>query len=127
MVAETEPRAPDQVTIPDVLPILPLRGGTIVFPLAVVPLVVGQPSSIQLIDDVMRRDRLVALVAQRRDDTEAPDPENLHKIGTAAIILQLVRGGDGAIRLIVQGLERIRLIDIVSTEPYLIARVESAP
>jgi ATP-dependent Lon protease len=127
MVAEAEPRAPDQVTIPDVLPILPLRGGTIVFPLAVVPLVVSQPSSIQLIDDVMRRDRLVALVAQRRDDTEAPDPENLHKIGTAAIIHQLVRGGDGSLRLIVQGLERIRLIDIVSTEPYLVARVEPAP
>ncbi len=127
MVAEAEPRAPEQVAVPDVLPVLPLRGGTVVFPLAVVPLVVGQPSSIQLIDDVMRRDRLVALVAQRRDEIETPDPENLQKIGTAAIIHQLVRGGDGALRLVVQGLERIRLIDIDSTEPYLVARVEPAP
>src|SRR4051812_37482370 len=127
MVAEAEPRPTEQITIPDVLPVLPLRGGTIVFPLAVVPLVVGQPRSIQLIDDAMRRDRLVALVAQRREDVETPDSENLYRIGTAAIIHQLARGGDGALRIVVQGLERIRMLDVVSTDPYLVARVEPAP
>ena len=54
----------DTLQIPDALPVLPLRGGTVVFPLAVVPLIVGQPRSVQLVDDVMRGNRLVALVAQ---------------------------------------------------------------
>ena len=76
----TLPRTP---AIPDALPVLPLRGGTVVFPLAVVPLIVGQERSIRLIDDVMRGDRLVALVARRRTP-ETPGPDDLHRIGTAA-------------------------------------------
>jgi ATP-dependent Lon protease len=129
MVAEAA--APTQsvegVTIPDALPVLPLRGGTIVYPMAVVPLFVGQPRSIQLIDDVMRRDRLVALVTQRNEETTEAGPDDLHRIGTAGIVHQLFRGNDGAIRIVVQGLERIRLLDFVSTDPYLVARVEPYP
>src|SRR5687767_13502627 len=68
--AGPEEGAPDAPTIPDVLPVLPLRGGTVVFPLAVIPLLVGQERSVRLVDDVMRKDRMVALVAQR---PEAPD------------------------------------------------------
>src|SRR5215217_961265 len=75
----------------------------------------------------MRRDRMVALVVQRRDESEVTDLSDLYQIGTAATVHQLVRGGDGALRLIVQGLERIRLLDLVTTEPYLVARVEPAP
>lgn len=129
MVAEAA--APTQsvegVTIPDALPVLPLRGGTIVYPMAVVPLLVGQPRSIQLIDDVMRRDRLVALVSQRNEETTEAGPDDLHWIGTAGIVHQLFRGNDGSIRIVVQGLERIRLLDFVSTDPYLVARVEPYP
>jgi ATP-dependent Lon protease len=127
MVAETQDSTAPSVTIPDVLPVLPLRGGTVVFPMAVIPLSVGQRRSIRLIDDVMRGDRLVALVAQRSDQIEQAVPEDLHQIGTAAIIHQLIRSPDGVVRLVIQGLERIRLIDFTATEPYLIARVEPAP
>jgi ATP-dependent Lon protease len=110
-----------------VLPVLPLRGGTIVYPLAVVPLAVAQPQVIQLIDDTMRRDRLVAMIAQRRDDVETPGPDDLYRIGAVAIIHQLTRGGDGALHVVVQGLERIRMVDIVKTDPYLVARLEPVP
>src|SRR3954471_14450121 len=111
MVAEAETSPPEAQTIPDALPVLPLRGAMVVFPLAVVPLLVGQQSSIQLIDDAMRRDRMVALVAQRDPEREAPGPDGLYQVGTAAIIHQLIRNPDGSLRLVVQGLERIRLLD----------------
>jgi ATP-dependent Lon protease len=116
-----------EIDIPDALPVLPLRGGAVVFPLAVVPLTVGLPRSIQLVDDVMRGNRMLALVAQRDDNVEQPGPGDLHGIGTAAIIHQLVRGADGALRLIVQGLERVRVLDFIATEPYLVARIAASP
>jgi ATP-dependent Lon protease len=109
------------------LPVLPLRGGTVVFPLAVVPLLVGQERSIKLIDDVMRGDRLVALVAQTSDAQEHAGPDDLHQIGTAGVIHQLMRSPDGTIRLVIQGLERIRLGAFEQTDPYLRARVILAP
>src|SRR5262249_38050931 len=115
------------VTIPDALPVLPLRGGTIVYPMAVVPLLVGLTRSVRLIDDAMRRDRLIAVVAQRNEETSEAGPDDLYRVGTAAIVHQLVRGNDGSVRIVVQGLARIRLLDFVSTDPYLVARVEPYP
>ena len=122
MAAEPGP-GPGDVVIPDALPVLPLRD-TAVLPLTAVPLAVGQPRSVRLVDDVMRGNRLLALVAQHDAKTE-PGPEDLHRIGTVATILQLARTPDGSIRLMVQGIERIRLLDWVGTEPYLVARVEA--
>ena len=74
----------------------------------------------------MRGNRLVALVAQRDAKAEASAPGDLHGIGTVGMIHQLMRAPDGSVRLMVQGIERIRLLDFVSTEPYLVARVEVA-
>src|SRR3954469_9669217 len=127
MVAEPQAPATTAPALPDVLPVLPLRGGMVVFPLAVVPLVVGQERSIRLVDEAMRHDRMLALVAPLPDAPEQPGPEQVHRIGTAAVIHQLMRASDGTLRLIVQGLERIRLLDFTATEPYLIARIEPAP
>src|SRR6266496_3469930 len=84
---QTEPTSTGPV-IPDILPVLPLRGGTVIFPLAVVPLLVGQERSIRLIDDVMRGNRMVALVAQRPDAPEQAGPNDLYEIGTAGVIHQ---------------------------------------
>jgi ATP-dependent Lon protease len=127
MVVEPETSVPNELKIPDALPVLPLRGGMVVFPLALVPLAVGQPRSVRLIDDVMRQDRMVALVAQRQPESAEAGPEDLHRIGTAGLIRQLWRDQDGTIRLFVQGLERIRILDFVSTDPYIVARIEVAP
>jgi ATP-dependent Lon protease len=80
----------------------------------------------QLVDDAMRRERLLVLVPQRTDQTE-PGPDDLQRIGTAGIVHQLVRAPDGTLRVVIQGLERVRLLDFVSTEPYMVARVELAP
>ncbi|MGH2371387.1 MAG: LON peptidase substrate-binding domain-containing protein, partial [Chloroflexota bacterium] len=125
----TAPTAPATPPLPDVLPVLPL-GEAVVFPLAVVPLAVGQERAVRLVDEAMRADRLLTLVAQRATEAEAAapaGPDDVYRIGTAAVIRQLARAPDGALRLVVQGLERVRLLDFTATDPYLVARVEPAP
>jgi ATP-dependent Lon protease len=116
----------DQVRVPDSLPVLPLRS-TVVFPLAVVPLAVGRPRSVTLVNDVMRANRFVALIAQKDDAADETDPDELHAVGTFGMIHQLTRAADGTLRIVVQGLERIRVVDYVRREPYLAARVMPAP
>ena len=127
----TEPEAPETSSatpaIPDALPVLPLRGGAVIFPFVVAPLTVGQERSVRVIDDVMRRDRLIAVVASHAGAPETPGPDELHRVGTAATILQLVRVQDGTLRLLIQGVARVRLLDFLETEPYLVARIEEAP
>jgi ATP-dependent Lon protease len=121
-----QPPSPAGFVIPDVLPVLPLRDA-VVFPLTAAPLAVGQARSVRLVDDVMRGDRLLALVAQRDPTTEPAMPEALYPLGTVAMIHQLARAPDGSVRLMVQGIERVKLVDWVSTEPYLVARIQAAP
>jgi ATP-dependent Lon protease len=113
-------------SLPDVLPVLPLRG-LVAFPEAIVPLTVGRERSLRLLDDAMRANRLLALVAQRNPDAEDAGPDDLYRIGTAGRILQLLRVPEGAIRIVVQGVERIRIEDFTSTDPYLVARIQPLP
>jgi len=112
--------------IPDVLPILPLRG-VVVYPQTGVPLTIGQPRSVRLVDDAIAGGRLVGLVASRDPEKENPGPEDLYKIGTVAAVHRLFRAPDGTIRLLVQGLSRFRLGEFVSSEPYLKAKIELFP
>jgi ATP-dependent Lon protease len=125
-MADPSSAAPGEFVIPDALPVLPLRE-TVVFPLTAAPLAVGQARSLQLVDDVMRGNRLLVLVAQRDPKAEPAMPGDVHRVGTVAVIHQLARVPDGTVRLMVQGVERVRLVDWVKTEPYLVARVEAAP
>jgi len=117
---------PGDFVIPDALPVLPLRDA-LVFPLTAVPLAVGQPRSLRLVDDVMRGNRLLALVTQRDPKVEPATIEDVRRVGTAGMIHQLARAADGTVRLLVQGIERLRLVDGIETEAYLVARIEVAP
>jgi len=121
-----QPPGPGGFVVPDALPVLPLRD-TVAFPLTAAPLAVGQPRSVRLVDDVMRGSRLLALVTQREAGTEPATPETLYRVGTMGMIHQFARSPDGSVRLMVQGIERIKILDWVGTEPYLVARVEAAP
>lgn len=114
------------IEIPDVIPILPLRG-VVVYPLTAQPLSIGQPRSLRLVEDVVASHDVIGLVASKDPELEEPDPEDTYRVGTAAAIHRLFKAPDGTIRLIVQGLERIRIVEYVETEPYLKARVEVAP
>jgi ATP-dependent Lon protease len=109
-----------------VLPILPLRG-TVVFPLTVVPLAAAQPRSLRLIDEVMSGDRTVGLVMQKNAEQEGAGPGDVYQIGTISTIHQMMRVPDGSVRLAVQGVERMRILEFVAEEPFLMARVEKTP
>ncbi len=113
--------------IPGVLPILPLRG-LVVYPQTAVPLTIGQPRSIRLVDDVVASDeRLIGLIASRNPDLETPEPKDLYAFGTVAMVHRLFRAPDGTIRLVVQGLARFQVSEFVQLEPYLKANIELAP
>jgi ATP-dependent Lon protease len=111
--------------IPDILPILPLKD-TVVYPLTVFPLAVGQERSIKLIEEIVGQNgnRLVGLVAQKNLEIEQAGPNDSFKIGTVALVHKLLKVPDGSIRLAVQGLEKIELLEYVQTEPYLKAHVQ---
>src|ERR687888_499676 len=115
-----------QLTIPEVLPVLPLRN-VVIYPLMGQGLTVGQERSVRLVDDAMRGDRLVALAAQVEPNEESPGPEGVRTVGTVGRILQMMRRPDGVMLVAVQGLERIRLHEYVAAQPYLMARVELYP
>jgi ATP-dependent Lon protease len=112
--------------IPAIIPILPLRG-LVVYPQTAIPLTVGQPRSIKLVDDVIAGDRLIGLVAAKDPDMETPGPDDVYQIGTLASIHRLFRAPDGTIRLLVQGLARIRVDQYTENEPYLRAKVTAIP
>jgi ATP-dependent Lon protease len=116
----------DQLSIPDVLPVLPLKD-TVIYPFAVQPLGVGQERSIHLIDDVMRTNRLVVLVAQKSADIEQAEPDDIFKIGTVSRIARMLRMPDGTIQIIVQGLERVTIGEFTQEKPYLAAHVTLKP
>jgi ATP-dependent Lon protease len=109
------------------LPILPVKE-TVVFPDSVAPLAIGQERSIRLVDDVVAgEDQTVALVTARDSEVEQPGFDDLYEIGTAATIHKLVRVPDGTLRILVQGLHRIRIEQPVSDDPYLVAEVVEVP
>jgi ATP-dependent Lon protease len=126
MVNESQQTGQIAQMIPNTLPVLPTRG-IVLYPMAVIPLIVGQPRSVQLVDDVMRSDRMLVALAHRQEGSEQPGPEELPRVGVVAVIHQLVRGADGSLRLIIQGVERVRVLDYTATEPYLVARVQPSP
>jgi len=120
------PDEPAQAVIPETLPVLSLRG-MVVYPYQALPLMVGQPRSVHLVDDAMRGNRLVALAAQYDPGVENAGPDQVRKVGTAARILQLLRRPDGGLMVAMQGLERIRIEGYVSEDPYLVAKVTAYP
>jgi ATP-dependent Lon protease len=120
------PQNSNPTKYPDILPILPLRG-VVVYPQTAVPLTVGQPRSIRLVDEVVGGDKLVGLIASRNPELETPGPADLYQVGTIATVHRLLRAPDGTIRLLVQGMERFRVVEFIGEEPYLRAKIELAP
>lgn len=114
----------DQTKIPESMPLIPLRD-LIVFPNLVVPLFVGRERSIAALEESMRTDHLVALVTQRQAEVQDPGPEDLYEVGCAVTVLQELKLPDGTAKALVEGIQRIRILEYVATEPYLRVRVEA--
>jgi ATP-dependent Lon protease len=113
----------ETVELPEELPILPLRG-TVIFPFMIVPLVVGRKSSIKLIDDAVRGNRIIGLFAQKDPETEEPAAEDVFSVGTAGMILKMLRMPDGSARIMIQGITRLAIKEIVQATPYFKAKIE---
>jgi ATP-dependent Lon protease len=112
--------------LPDSLPVLPLKE-TVVFPESMTPLAIGQERSIRLIDDVVGGDRLLALVTVRDENAETPGFGDLYEIGTAAVVHKMIRVPDGTLRILVQGIRRVRLARESSKDPYLVGEFVELP
>lgn len=113
---------PGDIVVPTELPILPLRG-VVVFPSAVVPLLISRGSSLKLVEDCRDNDNLLGLAAQKNPEDENPDATALFSRGSAGRILKMLKYPDGSVRILVQGLKRIEIRDYLQHEPYLRARV----
>lgn len=108
--------------IPDVIPILPLRN-TVLFPGIVIPITVGRTKSIRLAQEYARNNEPIGVITQRDDDTEEPNVKDMYPVGTMANILRFVSMPDGSVTIIVQGIKRFFLNELIQTEPYYKARV----
>ncbi len=115
----------ERLTIPDEMPVLPLRD-TVLFPNSFMPLAVARAASVRLIDEATTAGRMIGVFTQREATVEEPGHEDLYAIGTATHIHKMFKLPDGSLRLIVQGLARVRLDRIVQTRPYLRAAVTLA-
>src|SRR5205823_6419443 len=109
--------------IPEELSILPVRG-FVVFPGTIMPLNVQRPESIQLLDETLPRTKVIGLLTQRDEAKEDPEPSNLYHVGTAALVLKLIRQADDHVVIIARGLDRFTLGRIVATSPFLRAEVD---
>src|SRR3990170_9048208 len=113
------------LSIPPELPILPLRD-TVLFPNSFMPLAVARETSVRLIDDAIANGKLIAVFTQRDASVEEPGQDDLYRVGTATHIHKMFKLPDGSLRLIVQGLARLTLEAVVTSDPYLRARVSVA-
>ena len=108
------------------VPVLPLRE-TVPFPETVVPLAVGQPRSVALVNDALGSNRLIVMVASKDPADEEPGPDDLYRVGVVGTIARMLRAPDNTLRILVQGGVRVRLDEFLQTEPYLTALISELP
>jgi ATP-dependent Lon protease len=107
---------------PEDLPILPIRNN-VLFPGVVIPITVGRDKSIKLINDAYKSKQVIGVVAQKRQDIEAPGYEDLYHIGTVAQVMRMLKMPDGSTTIIIQGKKRFELLGLLGEEPYIRAQV----
>ena len=126
IIADGDDGELEDVEVPETIPILSLRN-TVLFPGVVLPISIGRPKSIQLIKDAYRNNKIVGTVAQKDPDTENPEFADLHAVGTIGQIVKLLEMPDGSTTAIIQGRKRMVLQELVSNDPYFIAKVRTLP
>src|ERR1700737_4895011 len=121
-VALEPPGSELQLQIPTELPLLPLRD-IVIYPFMIVPLFVSREKSIRAVDEALGENRMILLASQRDLDKEEPSADDLYKVGTAAVIMRMLKLPDGRIRILVQGLARAQIESVDTSGEYLRARV----
>ncbi|MFL5953948.1 MAG: endopeptidase La [Gaiellaceae bacterium] len=123
---ETPEPEEQQLELPAALPVLPLKE-TVVFPQSMSPLAIGQTRSVRLIDDVVAGERLLALVTAKDASLEAPGWDDIYEVGTVALVHKMIKVPDGTLRILVQGLERVKLEHRLDSDPYLLGEFSALP
>ena len=110
------------IQVPDELPILPLRG-VVIFPSAIVPLLISRGSSLKVVEQALAGDRMLGVMAQKNPEDEEPQAPGLYSRGTAGRILKMLKYPDSSVRILVQGLRRIETVEYTQHTPFFRARV----
>ncbi|HYI98155.1 MAG TPA: endopeptidase La [Thermoleophilaceae bacterium] len=113
-------------SLPPALPVLPLKD-SVPFPDTLTPLAVGQPRSIELVNEALSGNRMVVMVASRDGEIADPGPDDLYTVGVAGVVARMLKVPDGSLRILVHGSQRVELGELVQREPFLIARVTPQP
>src|SRR6188508_2560023 len=115
------------VEIPDVLPILPLRN-SVLFPGSIIPIDVGRRKSVRLVEDAIAKERpVIGILTQRDARTEDPSSGDLYTVGCAARILKVIKLAKDNFSVILQGVARIRLLEVAGQDPFMTAKVQPLP
>src|SRR6476659_9090951 len=112
--------------LPEGLPVLPLKE-SVAYPNTLTPLAIGQERSIKLVNDVLAGERMLVMVASKDPELDTPGPDDLYRVGVTGTVARMIKVPDGTLRILVQGGQRVRLVDFIATEPYLVARIEEEP
>jgi ATP-dependent Lon protease len=126
IIADGDDGELDDVDVPEIIPVLSLRN-TVLFPGVVLPISIGRPKSIQLVKDAYSKSKIVGTVAQKDPDIENPEFSDLHFVGTVGQIVKLLEMPDGSTTAIIQGRKRMVLQELVSHDPYFMARILPMP
>ncbi len=109
--------------LPDLLPLVPIRDN-VYFPHMIFPLMVGRDKSVKAVDAAMEGSRFLLLAAQRQLVTEDPEPDDIYRMGIVAEVLQVLKIPDGTVRVMLEGIRRVRLMQFLQTEPHFLVRTE---
>jgi len=111
-------------SVPAELPVMPLRN-VVAFPLVILPLTVGRPRSLQLLDEIAKTHKFLGLTAQKKAETDSPGPDDIHRLGCVARVLKIMRSQeDNTQTILVQGLARLKIRQILRTEPFMLVSHE---
>ncbi len=119
----TENDSQEIMKLPDTLPVLPLRD-MVVFPYMIIPLFVGRDFSIKAIDEALSKDRIIVTITQKQPEVNEPNADDLYKVGTACLILRMLKMPDGRVKVLVQGLKKVRVKEFTQFRPHIEAEVE---
>ena len=114
---------PSHTEIPTELPLLPVRD-IVVFPYMVLPLFVGREVSIKAVEFALEHDRMIFLSTQKAHDTDHPQPQDLHSIGTAGMIMRMLKLPDDRVKILVQGIAKARILEYTQSDPFYSVRIE---
>lgn len=113
----------EQVKIPEILPMLPVRD-TVIFPYMILPLFVGRESSIKAVDEALAKDRMIFLATQKVSTDDNPTPDSIYSVGTAAMVMKMLKLPDGRVKILVQGLAKGIIKEYIQEKPLFIVRIQ---